>query len=299
MNIVLILILFYVFLCILCIYNRIYANERDMMGVFNKYIKEIRKQGRRCFTLQQVTTELNTSYASARFGIHRLKQEGDIISPAKGFYVIVPPEYQRQKTIPPEELIPLLMEHLQQDYYVGLLSAARFYGATHQRSNCFQVISNKRMQKPLIFGSIEIDFIYKKAFDNIPLNKVVVSSGYLEVASPELVIYDLLHYSIRSGGLNHSATIFSEMIESVDSSKLIELAILMNEKSWLQRLGYILDHIETEDEQKKGSITEAISEYLNGKIKEYVPLEPGISRKEYPRNKRWKIIENTKIESDL
>lgn len=45
------------------------------------------------------------------------------MSPASGLYVIVPPEHQAYGCIPAEELIPILMEHLQADYYVALLSA--------------------------------------------------------------------------------------------------------------------------------------------------------------------------------
>jgi predicted transcriptional regulator of viral defense system len=289
----------YRYLRLLCIYNYIYDNYSIAMSVFSKYIKEIRKKGSRCFTLQQMITTLGTSHASALVGLHRLKQSGDIISPAKGFYIIVPPEYQGQGSIPPEDLVLLLMEYLNQQYYVGLLSAAQHYGATHQRPNSLQVICNKRRQHPSVFGSVHIDYIYKKKLESLPIHQKQITSGYLNIASPELVIYDLLYYSNRAGGLNHIGTVLSEMIESIDGDKLVDLALHLQEMAWLQRLGYLLDQIETEDEDKQFIITQKISDYLEGKIKGYAPLEPGISRKGYPRNKRWKIIENTQIESDL
>jgi hypothetical protein len=114
-----------------------------------------------------------------------------------------------------------------------------------------------------------------------------------------LLVFDLYYYSKRSGGLNHIATLLSELIASIDILRVIDLAKCLNEKAWVQRLGYTLDHIETEDEDKRVMITEKLLEYLSNKMKLYVPMEPGIDRKGYPRNKKWKIIENVKIESDI
>jgi hypothetical protein len=51
---------------------------------------------------------------------HTPIQSGDLVSPAKAFYVIVPPEYQAYGCIPAEKLIPILMDHLNIDYYVAL-----------------------------------------------------------------------------------------------------------------------------------------------------------------------------------
>jgi len=269
------------------------------MNIFHKYVKDLRRNGKRSFTIQQLMSELKIAHATALVGLHRLKQESDIISPARGFYVIVPPEYQRQGSIPPEELVLLLVEHLNQAYYVSLLSAAQYYGATHQRPNSFQVVCNKRIQHPLKFGSIRIDVVYKQDLTSIPINQISTPSGYLNIASPELVVFDLLYYSRRSGGLNHIATLLSELILSIDTVRMLDLAKRLNEKAWLQRLGYILDHIETEEEDKKVMITKKLLEYLSNKMKLYVPMEPGIDRKGYPRNKKWKIIENVKIESDV
>lgn len=282
-----------------CIDNIIYVNYCISMSMFHKYIKDLRKKGKRSFTIQQLIVELKTAHAVALVGLHRLKQDGDIISPARGFYVIVPPEYQRQGSIPPEELVVLLMEHLNQPYYVSLLSAAQYYGATHQRPNSFQVVCNRRIQHPLEFGSISIDAVYKQDLKSLPLNQTSTPVGYLNIASPELLLFDLFYYSKRSGGLNHIATLLSELIASIDILRVIDLANRLNEKAWVQRLGYTLDHIETEDEDKKVMITDKLLEYLSNQMKLYVPMEPGIDRKGYPRNKKWKIIENVKIESDV
>ena len=93
-----------------------------------------------------------------------------------------------------------------------------------------------------------IDYIYKKSILNLPTQDFTVATGYLKVATPELVALDLFKYPDHAGGLNHIATVFSELIETLDPIKLIDLAKNTNSECQLQRIGYILDHIDLMDE---------------------------------------------------
>lgn len=263
------------------------------------YMKEIRKDGRRCFTIDDVLKQFQVSRNYARVSLHRLLQSGDLISPVKGLYVIVPPEYQPYGSIPAEELVPILIKYLNVDYYVALLSAAVFHGATHQKPAKFQVISNKRIKHSLSFGEVEIELIYKKSLSNLPTQDFAVSTGYLKIATPELVAIDLLNYPNRAGGLNHVATVLSELVESLDAIKLIKLAQNMKAEYQLQRIGYILEKIEVMDDEKKDSIINEIAEFLKDNMKDYRTLASEIPKTGYPRCKKWKIIENAEIESDL
>lgn len=263
------------------------------------YIKQLRKYGQRVFTIDDILMEFKVSRNYARVALHRLIQSGDIVSPAKSFYVIVPPEYQTYGCIPAEQLIPLLMKHLNTDYYVAVLSAGLFYGATHQKPARFQVMSNKRMNSNLVFGDVEIDFIYKKSLSDLPTKDFVVDTGYLKVASPELTAIDLLNYPRHAGGLNHIATVFSELAEALDPIKLVELAEKVNATYQLQRIGYILEQIDVMDENRKGEIINTLEVYLKGKMKFYIPIASEVGKTGYPRCKKWKIIENAEVESDL
>ena len=209
------------------------------------YLKEIRKKGRRYFTLSQLLADNETSKSAALNAITRLRKNGDLISPARGLYIIVPPENQELGCIPPEELVPILMKYMKADYYVSLLSGAQYHGASHQRPGQFQIISNKRIKHPLEFGQVKIDVLYKKSLKDLPMQELVVKTGILKIASPELVALDLFLYLGRSGGLNHVATVLSELVEELDAEKLLILADKIQENSWLQRLGYILDQLET------------------------------------------------------
>jgi len=263
------------------------------------YIKEIRRKGNRYFTVEQLMLDLNISRNAALNSIARIKKDGDLISPAKGLYVIVPPEHQPYGSIPAEDLTPILMSYLKLEYYVAMLSAASFYGATHQKPAHFQIITNKRIKHPLEFGQIKLEITHKKNINNLPIRDFTVSTGYLKVASPELVIFDLLSYMSKSGGLNHIATVLSELVSVIDCNKLLELAEQIGEKAWLQRLGFILEKIDSMDEEKVLQLINQLQNYLSKKSLVFVPLATELAQTGCARIKKWKIIENTTIESDL
>jgi len=267
--------------------------------MFIEYLEKLRSGGKRYFTSQEIIQALNLSADAARAGLYRLKRDGKLISPVSGLYVIVPPEHKSYGSIPAEELIPIMMKHLDAEYYVALLSAAGFYGASHQKPMVFQVITNRRIKHSLKFGQVHIKLIHKKSLTDLPIKDFVVSTGYLKVATPELIAIDLLKFPKHAGGMNNIATVLSELIESIDVHKLIELAENMGEHYQLQRLGYIIEKIDVMDDDIKKIIIDALTEYVSSQIKPYTPLASNISRIGYPRCRKWKIIENTDFESDL
>lgn len=267
--------------------------------MFFDYLEHIRALGNRSFTLDQAISDLKISTSSAKSAISRLKKQGVLISPAKGFYIIIPPEYQQQGCIPAAELVPILMEHLEINYYACLLTAGLYHGATHQKSGSFQIITEKRIKRRLKFGQVNISCIYKKSLENLPTQNITVSTGYLKISSPELTAVDLLIYPKNSGGLNHIATVLTELVDAIDPNKLIALAKNLEQNIWFQRLGYILEKIDPMDVQLNQKIINALSTYLEGHKLRFVPLAPEISSVGFPRSEKWMVIENTDIESDL
>jgi len=267
--------------------------------MFAKYLEKLRSTGKRYFSSSEIIQALNLSADAARAGLYRLKRDGKLISPVNGLYVIVPPEHKSYGSIPAEELIPIMMKHIEADYYVALLSAAGFYGASHQKPMVFQVVTNRRIKHSLKFGQVHIKLIFKKSLSDIPTNDFVVSSGYLKVATPELIAIDLLKYPKHAGGMNNIATVLSELAESINVHKLIELAENLDERHQLQRLGYIIEKIDVMDDDIKRTIIEALAQYVSSHVISYTPLASSISRIGHPRCRKWKIIENTDFESDL
>ena len=267
--------------------------------MFTEYLEKLRSTGKQYFTSQKIAQDLNLSNDATRAGLYRLKRDGKLISPMSGLYVIVPPEHKSHGSIPAEELIPIMMQHIHAEYYVALLSAAGFYGASHQKPMVFQIVTNRRIKHSLKFGQVHIKLIYKKSLADLPTKDFTVSSGYLKVATPELIAIDLLKFPKHAGGINNIATVLSELVESINAHKLIELAENLNERYQLQRLGYIIEKTEVMDDDIKKTIIEVLSEYVSSHLKSYTPLASAISKIGHPRCRKWKIIENTGFESDL
>ncbi|MDR0633306.1 MAG: type IV toxin-antitoxin system AbiEi family antitoxin [Holosporales bacterium] len=267
--------------------------------MFVDYLESLRRSGKRSFSFEEIIRDLNISNNSAKSGLYRLKKDNKLISPIKGLYVLVPPEHQPYGCIPAEELVPIMANYLGAKYYVALLSAAAFYGAAHQKVFKFQIITNSRIVHPLEFGRIKIEVTRKQNLAKLPTKNVVVNSGYLKVATPELIAIDLLRFVHKCGGLNHVATVLSELVEHIDACELINLASNVDSLPSLQRLGYILETIDVMSNEKRREIVVKLEEYLKDKINRYIPLSTNIHTALHQKCKKWKIIENIEIESDL
>ncbi len=118
-----------------------------------------------------------------------------LATPAKGFYVIVPPEYQILGCLPAEHFIPYLMEYWQCPYYVGLLTAAGYHGATHQAVQVFQVMINGRTKPSIQCGKVKIRFIANRHLSETPVQSISTAKSMLTVSTPEGTAMDLLNSS--------------------------------------------------------------------------------------------------------
>ena len=111
----------------------------------SEFLKCLRANGCYTFTTKQADEAFGTCRSATLNALKRLKP--DICSPAKGFYIIVPPEYQAFGCLPAEMFIHDLMEHFGSPYYVGFLSAAQYYGAAHQKPQHYQIVTTKSRRK--------------------------------------------------------------------------------------------------------------------------------------------------------
>ncbi len=96
--------------------------------------------GKHTITVSEAASFLGLSHRSAIAALSRLGKRGGIFSPAKGLYVVVPPEYLNWGAPPALWFIEPLMGHLKQRYYVALLLAASAHAAAHQGPQIFPVI---------------------------------------------------------------------------------------------------------------------------------------------------------------
>ena len=185
------------------------------------------------------------------------------------------------------------MKYLKQPYYVALLSAARYYAATHQKPQVFQVITKKALRS-IGCGNISIQFIKCSHIESVPVREFNSPSGYIRVESPESLMLDLLRYPQHSGGINNVATVLTELAESVDHDKLlVTLTDMKVEQVVVQRLGYLLEL------QGIEALANIVEKFLQSKKLRTQPLVSGITTKGFQRNRRWELFINYEVESDL
>jgi len=262
------------------------------------YIKELRASGKRWFTTDSAQAALGVTRSAVHSALHRLSQKGDIVSPFRSFYLIIPPEYQVLGCLPPDHLIPLIMTYWKEDYYVGLLSAAAYHGAAHQQPQVFQVITAKQ-HEAIRCGKVHIKFIKNNLLHKSATQKLTVPTGYLEISTPETTVMDLLNYYQQSGGLNHIATVLTELIDVVDDEKLLELIKQSSICAWVQRLGYLLEIIESENKEHKEQILRSLQQYIEEKKPQAIPLDPNKIMTGFPRHPIWNVAINSEVESDI
>lgn len=261
------------------------------MGI-KDYIDGLISKGKHFFSSKELKKDLGLSDSAMWSSLSRLKKKGEIISPAKGYYVIVPLEYRSLGTLPPEQFIPNLMKHLQIPYYVGLLSAAQRYGAAHQQPQVFQVVVPKH-HRPIRVGRIEITFIINKYLHEVPTREINTPRGATVYSSPEATAIDLVTYSSHCGGLSNVLTILSELTEQIDIETFKQLLTAAKEYPTLQRLGYMLELLEED------ALASAVSELLGSWYLATVPLDTRNPNRQGDIHKRWRLLINTELECDL
>jgi predicted transcriptional regulator of viral defense system len=255
-----------------------------------EYVSRLAARGRYSFTSKEARAALGVSADAAKLALNRLSKQGALASPARGFYVIVPPEYRALGSLPAEQFIPALMERLHVSYYAGLLSAAQFHGAAHHRPQEFQVMLGKS-RRPIRCGQVRVAFIVNRRVKDVPVQSFNTPRGAILVSTPEATAIDLVGYHDHAGGLDHVATVLAELAEKIDPGKLAAAAAAVP-LPWVQRLGYLLDRAEASEK------ADALRDYVRRNARESTLLLPGAAAAG-ERRKDWKLIVNADVEPEL
>jgi len=235
---------------------------------------------------------LEISDAGIRNSIKRQVAAKQILPLMKKYYLIIPPEYKKLQSVPPELFIDDLMKSLELPYYVGLLSAASFYGATHQATQVFQIVVQARL-KPIILGRTRVQFYFNKRLSHVPIQPLKTDRGPLDVSTPEATAFDLVRYMHQSGHLNHVATVLNELAENLTPS-LLKKTAKQFPLVYAQRLGYLLEYLGHQN----------LAETLASYIKENKPslfsfLRTDRMGENSKKDYKWYLIINESIEPDL
>lgn len=271
----------------------------DKRTAFSSYMTHLLSTGRVVFSREEVRQALGVSDGALLDAAERQQRKQHLVSPRRGFYVIVPPQYLAWGAPPPPWYIDDLMRHEGHPYYVALLKAAELHGATHQAVMEFQIVTDKRLPE-IRAGRSAIAFYYRKDMGAISegIEEQKTDTGRMKVSSVELTLLDLVRYPHAAGGLDNIATIVSDLADRIDAGKLATLSAAY-ERSVSQRLGYLLEHFGQPER------AEALHAALpKGSALPWIELErsqagdPDFSPEPKERNERWRVIVRRPPERD-
>jgi predicted transcriptional regulator of viral defense system len=235
------------------------------------------------------------SPVAAKYSLMRLAVKGNILSIHKGYYLIITPQYKSRGILPPALYLDSFMKELKRPYYMALLNAAVYHGASHQQPQEFFVVTSFPVLRPTAKKGLKVSYISKKEIPASLLETIKTESGYLNISNAALTATDLVQYAKRVGGINRVAEVLIELAEVIKPDMLNAPLVEYAPVTALQRLGYILEKV-----LQKNSLADALKKAMDEKqlLLFRTPLKAAAPVKGFPVDERWKVIVNTKIELD-
>lgn len=211
------------------------------------------------------------------------------VTPARGLWVPVPPEFRGWGGPPAVEFIDALMTHLNVEYYLGWLSAAALFGATHHAPQVTQVATSGLVRDRRV-GQVRLEFHTRTLVGAVPTTSHMARSGEVSVSVPEVTALDLAADLAVGGGLDNVATVVVELAEQ-DRLRVQELAslALRYPPAVGRRLGWILEEF-----TEIGGLEE-----LRQAVRRVVPtpsLLDSLSTARGLVDKRWNVRINAGVE---
>lgn len=251
-------------------------------------------RGRHFVTTEEVAELVGVEPNVVSISLQRAREANKIVSVTKGGWVPVPPEYRDAGAPPPLHYVDPLMRHLGHIYYVGLLSAARLHGASHQVPMVLQVVTPALLRDRRV-GSNRIEFIRRSLAGSRPTVQRNVPTGRITVATPEVTVLDLVEAPSSGAGLGNVATVIGDLLleGAIDPDALAEAAADYP-SAVAQRTGYLVDRMA--DDVASSIELDPLEELVADAT--YTVLDPQRPR-EGEHDRRWRVIVNTDIEHDL
>lgn len=256
-----------------------------------KWVDRLQMQGKYTFVRSEAVASSGLSQEAVKKALQRLARRGRIAKLKDYFFVIVPLEYAHTGTPPPSWFIHELMTAMKVPYYVGLLSAAAFHGASHHQPQEFQVVTDRSIRQ-LIAGRARIRFFASKFVARVSVVDVKTPTGNMRVSTPEATAVDLVRFAKAAGNLDHVATVLSELSPALDPKKLLAAVRVVGDTPNAQRLGYILDHVNGRN------LAAPLHKWLTRKMHRPVPLRNRRSATEASEDRRWHVLVDQPLEAE-
>ena len=167
--------------------------KRDIQ--LSSYLEELALDGQYYFTAEEILENVSIKERSLSVSLSRLAKKNKVKMIRNGFGIYTG---HTRAVLDISYFIDAMMSYLDARYYVGTLSAAAFWGASHQAVMKYFVISEKVI-KPVSLGRMDIEFVNKKDFDqDYGIKKVAGVGGYFLISDPNCNRHRSLPKKVRS-----------------------------------------------------------------------------------------------------
>lgn len=262
----------------------------------NQWLDKLLARGTYGFAKEALDQDISDySDIAIKRALSRLSTKGKIVSLHKGYYLLVPPQYASKGILPPTLYLDAFMKHLKRPYYVALLNAAAFHGASHQQPQEYFVMTDFPVLRPTKKKGLKVNYISIKEIPEALIEKRKTEAGYMNISNATLTACDLIQFEKRVGGLNRAATVLNELAEVIKPSDFNRAIMQHAHVTVLQRLGYLLENICFNVE-----LADALFLALKQEERKLfrIPLKAAKQVKGFSSDNRWKVIVNTEIEID-
>jgi predicted transcriptional regulator of viral defense system len=261
------------------------------VNTVTQFVDHLQKRARYTFTREEAEAMLDLKRPALTKGLQRLQNSGRIVRIRRGFYVIVPVEYQAAGIIPPDWYVDDLMRYLGCTYYVGVLSAAALHGAAHQQPQEYHIVT-PRMLRAVRLKGVHLRFFRKSCARETPTSMVKGYTGLFPASTAAATALDCVRYAHAIGGLDTVLTVLNELVAGITPEDLLHAALRESDLSIVQRTGWLFE------QTKRPEITEDLAAWVTDQHPSKTRLDLRTSAAGSPRDVRWQVIVNAHPESE-
>lgn len=210
--------------------------------------------------------------------LSRLEKRGWVERIEKGKYIIIPLGAEKGEYTLHEFIIGSL---LVKPSAIAYWSALNYHGFTEQIPNTVfvQTTARKKKQDLRIFG-VRYKIVRIKPEKFFGIEQVWIEGFQVSITDGEKTVIDCLDKPRYCGGIIEVAKAFRE---ELDTERLREYALRMNNSAVIRRLGYLCDYFGVDIDLPKPE------------TRNYILLDPTMPREGHVDSK-WKVIINVELE---
>jgi predicted transcriptional regulator of viral defense system len=262
--------------------NSAQNDRKSLSKTESLLLSSLAEEGKKIFTLSDVTDKLENSYDNAKVIVNRLVKKKWLVQLAKGKYLIVPLEAGVRGEYTEHEFV--IASYLVEQYYIGYWTALNYHGFTEQVPMTVFVVTTKRLRDRTMLD-IRYRFVALNKRKFFGFEAEPISNNKVNISDKEKTLADCLDHPEYCGGISEVVKSLWNAREEISIEKLVNYSVKMGNSAILKRLGFLVELLKIDISKK---VMEKIRLHLK---KGYVVLDP-LERAHGNYSTRWALVIN-------